>query len=105
MSKYQSKTLVKKRAKRFELTRLLELKVTKAKSKMKNVTYSDLKIQDYLLLNTINISEAKAMFKFRLRMAPFGENFKGDKKLYFVPSVKSTQMDRVKVLNAHRSKE
>ena len=76
---------MKKRAKKFELASLLELKGKKAKSKMKNLTYSQLQIQDYLLLKTINISEAKALFKFRLRMAPFGENFRGGQKTILCP--------------------
>ena len=85
MSTFQFKSLVKKRARQFELARLLDMKETKAKSKMKNLTYSDLKMQDYLLLNTINISQAKALFKFRLRMAPFGENFRGGQKTILCP--------------------
>ena len=85
LSTFQFKSLVKKRARQFELARLLDMKETKAKSKMKNLTYSDLKMQDYLLLNTINISQAKALFKFRLRMAPFGENFRGGQKTNLCP--------------------
>ena len=80
LSTFQFKSLVKKRARKFELRRLLEIKEVKSKSKMKNLNYSDLKLQDYLLLKTNNISEAKALFKFRLRMAPFGENFRGGQK-------------------------
>ena len=85
MSTFQFKSLVKKRAKQYELTKLLELKEEKANSKMRNLTYSELKIQDYLLLKAINISEAKSLFKFRLRMAPFGENFRGGQKKVLFP--------------------
>ena len=89
MSTFQFKSLVKKRVKQYELTKLLELKEEKANSKMRNLTYSELKIQDYLLLKTINISEAKSLFKFRLRMAPFGENFRGGQKTIICPLCKN----------------
>ena len=44
---------------------------------MKNLSYTCLEIQDYLLLRNMNTSQEKALFKFRVRMAPFGENFRG----------------------------
>ena len=55
---------------------------------MKNLTYNELRMQDYLLLNTMNSSEAKSLFKFRLRMAPFGENFRGGQKSVYCPLCK-----------------
>ena len=33
-------------------------------------------MQEYLLLNNMNKNEAIILFKFRTRMAPFGENYK-----------------------------
>ena len=83
MSAYQFKTLVKKRAKQYEFEKLLELKMSK--TKMKNLIYTELKMQDYLSLNKMNTSEAKSLFKFRLRMAPFGENFRGGQKVIICP--------------------
>ena len=77
MSKYAFTKLVKKHAKEYEFDRFLEIKGTKAKSKMKDLFYNELKLQDYLLLKEMNASQAKALFKFRVRMAPFGQNFKG----------------------------
>ena len=56
---------------------------------MKNLTYTELKIQDYLLLKKMNTSEAKSLFKFRLRMAPFGENFRGGQKVVLCPLCKA----------------
>ena len=64
-----------KKAKEFEFDRLLKIKASK--SKMKNLSYTCLEIQDYLLLKDMNTSQAMALFKFRLRMAPFGQNFRG----------------------------
>ena len=75
MSKFSYKKLIMKKAKEFEFNRLMNIKTSK--SKMKNLVYTSLEIQDYLLLKNMNVSQAKAMFKFRLRMAPFGENFRG----------------------------
>ena len=86
MSKNVFKNLVKKHAKEFELKRFLQIKVSK--SKMKNLLYPELKIQDYFLLTNMNTSEAKAMFKFRVRMAPFGENFKGGQATFICPLCK-----------------
>ena len=83
MSAYQFKTLVKKRAKQYEFQKLLELKMSK--SKMKNLTYTEWKMQDYLSLKKMNTSEAKSLFKFQLRMAPFGENFRGGQKVIICP--------------------
>ena len=45
------------------------------KSKMKNLEYSELRMQEYLELRTMNKRQAFILFKFRVRMTPFGENF------------------------------
>ena len=55
---------------------------------MKNLVYKEFKLQDYLLLKTMNTSEAKSLFKFRLRMAPLGENFRGGQKTVICPLCK-----------------
>ena len=83
MSKNSFKNLVKKHAKCYEFLRLLKIK--ESKSKMKNLLYTEFKLQDYLLLRNMNISEAKAHFKFRVRMAPFGQNFKGGQVMIVCP--------------------
>ena len=74
-STFSWKTLVKKRAKEFELRNLLEIKEEKNKSKMKNLKYEMLKPQEYLA--NLDVREAKAVFRFRVRMALFSGNFKG----------------------------
>jgi hypothetical protein len=88
MSKNSFSNLVKKHAKEFEFRRFLVIKETKAKSKMKNLFYSELKLQDYLCLKTMNACQAKALFKFRVRMAPFGENFRGGQATILCPLCK-----------------
>ena len=83
LSKNAFKKLVKKHAKNYELRRLLKIKENK--SKLKNLFYSELKLQDYLLLKNMNACQAKALFKFRVKMAPFGQNFKGGQEIVLCP--------------------
>ena len=65
--------LVKKKAKEYELRSLTKLQG----SKMENVAYKKLQLQKYLELENMDASLAKNVFRFRVRMAPFQENFKG----------------------------
>ena len=65
---------MKVKARKYELERLQKLQ----KSKTENLSYSKLELQEYLELKDMNARQAKILFKFRVRMAPFGENFKGD---------------------------
>ena len=44
---------------------------------MSDLNYSKLKIQEYLKLQTIDRQGAKTPFKYRVRMANYGENFRG----------------------------
>ena len=83
MSKYSFKKLVMKKAREFEFDRFLNIKASK--SKMSNLSYTCLEIQDYLLLKSMNTSQAKALFKFRLRMAPFGDIFRGGSNKVLFP--------------------
>ena len=49
-------------------------------SKMSDLNYSKLEIPEYLKLeqiNTINTQGAQTLFKYRVRMANFSENFRG----------------------------
>jgi hypothetical protein len=78
MSKFSFKQLVKKQAKKYALLKLLE---NKAKhSKMDNVQYEELKIQEYFRLKGITVEQLRNIFKLRTRMAPFGNNFRGNQK-------------------------
>ena len=56
-----------------------------SKSKMKSLYYSELKMQDYLKLTTMTKSQAIVVFKFRLRMSPFGENFRAGQQSKICP--------------------
>ena len=87
-SKLVFNKLVKNKARQFELNRLVELKNSRNSSKMKDLYYIELKMQEYLELKDMSASQAKALFKFRTRMAPFGENFRGGEKTVLCPLCK-----------------
>ena len=53
----------------------MELKESKNGSKMRDLHYEKLEAQDYL--KELDVNEAKTVFKFRVRMAQFSGNFKG----------------------------
>ena len=70
----------------------MDIKETKCKPKMNNLVYTSLKIQDYLLLKHMKPSQAKALFKFCVRMAPFGEHFRWDNGWLFAPCANFTRI-------------
>jgi len=82
-SKSSFKKMVKENMKKYEFGRLLNEKSTK--SKMKNLDYFELKMQEYLKLGSMNKSQAIVVFKFRLRMSPFAENFKAGQESKICP--------------------
>ena len=43
---------------------------------MENLTYTKLKMQNYLKSSEFNMNESLNIFKYRTRMADFGENFR-----------------------------
>ena len=46
-------------------------------SKMSNLFYTQLKMQDYLKCETLTVTEAQIVYSFRTRMAAFSNNYKG----------------------------
>jgi hypothetical protein len=70
-SKLTFKNLVKAKAR--ELT--LDLK--KREGKMKDLFYVDLVMQEYLTDTRISPPQARAVFKYKTRMANFSDNFRG----------------------------
>ena len=74
-TKSSFKTFVKQKAKEVAAETLKQIKETH--SKMDNLKYSDLDMQMYLMDDAITTSQARALFRFRTRMARFWENFKG----------------------------
>jgi hypothetical protein len=67
------KRIVKIKMKETALDYLANLKETH--SKMDNLTYTELKIQDYLKAEDISVQEARNLFQYRVRVANFKENF------------------------------
>ena len=57
----------------------------KGHSKLKNISYTELKMQDYLMNGNIKMEEAINIFKFRTHMADFGENFKSGAEAVICP--------------------
>ena len=74
-SKHSFKALIRSKAK--ELTLKILLNKKENHSKMKNLQYSELAMQDYLQNEKITIKEARTLFKFRTRMINCWGNFKG----------------------------
>ena len=73
-SKNSFKRLVKMKAKKYALDYLQDLKASH--SKMNNLVYTELKLQDYLK-SEIPVNDAKNLYQFRVRVANFSGNFKG----------------------------
>ena len=69
-------SLVKRQAKEYAL-KLLTKKQMKH-SKMDDLYYTDLEIQNYFKIPGIQTRQALNLFKWRVRMAPLGENFRGN---------------------------
>ena len=73
-SKISMSNLVKIKSKEFAWKKFMQSKMKH--SKMDNLWYSKLEIQDYLKSNKFTTNEVRTIFSFRTRMANFGENFK-----------------------------
>ena len=57
----------------------------KSHSKLDSLNYSKLEIQKYLLLENLNNKQAQTLFRYRTRMANFGENYRGQKNSKLCP--------------------
>ena len=73
MSKEAFKTLVKFKARKYEISDLLKVDL----SKMENLHFDNIKLAKYLDLDEITVSEAKSVFQFRSRMANVKDNYRG----------------------------
>ena len=60
------------------MEKMMELKCSH--SKMDNLWYPELKMQEYLKSNKFTVHQGRTIFKFRTRMANFGENFKNGRE-------------------------
>jgi hypothetical protein len=73
-SRFSISNLVKIKSKQYAWKKFMESKMKH--SKMDNLWYSSLGMQDYLKSNEFTTNEVRTIFSFRTRMANFGENFK-----------------------------
>ena len=74
-SKLSFKNLVKQRIKEYSLDVLKERKYRH--TKMDDVLYTELKIQDYLLSEELTVDQKRVVFLYRTRMANYSENYRG----------------------------
>ena len=74
-TKIAFKNLVKSKVKRYALE-ILKMKQMKH-SKMTNITYKSLKMQNYFTRPDVEHQDKKTIFRYRVRMERFGENFRG----------------------------
>ena len=54
-------------------------------SKLDKLIYTEIKKQNYLTLETLRKEEIQNIFKHRVRMAPYEENFKGGREHVICP--------------------
>ena len=93
-SEWTFKNLVKKKAREYEFNRLKILK--ESHTKLNDLLYSKLETQNYFKLENINTSEAQTLFRYRVRMAKYGENFRGKKAAIMCPLC-GTHLDNQKM--------
>ena len=74
-SKYTFKKLVKIKAKESAFYKFMEMK--EKHSKMRDLWYADLGMQEYLKLETMSACEAKTVFSYRTRSAQYSDNYRG----------------------------
>ena len=79
MSKLSFKNLVNKKIREYALEKLNEKKFEH--SKMDNLIYTELNIQDYLLSEELSVQQKRNVFHYRTRMAKYSENFKNQNQL------------------------
>ena len=71
-----------------------------SKSKLKCLSYSELKMQDYLNLTDMDTLTNKSVVKWRLRIAPFGENFRNGQEPVTCPlSCENTHLDSQNIVS------
>ena len=74
-SVFSFKNLVKVKIKEYALDMLNEKKFKH--SKMDDLIFTELKIQEYLVSESITLEEKRSIFQYRTRMAKFSENYRG----------------------------
>ena len=86
-SKEAFKSLVKAKAKEYAF-KILQRKQD-SHTKMKNLKYEGIKTQKYFTRTDISIEQKKIIFKYRTRMADFGQNYRGGREKVICPLCES----------------
>ena len=81
--KNKFKKFVKIKAREYELRYMNTKK--ESLSKIRNIKHNIINLSNYLKLENMNASEAKAIFQFRSRMAKFSGNYKGNSPIKICP--------------------
>ena len=76
ISKYSFKKLVKSKIRELAFCDLISKIKNNDHSKLKNITYNELKMQPYLKSSLVSTNQAKQLFRFRTRMSNVKCNFK-----------------------------
>ena len=97
------KSLVKRQAKQYALS-LLTTKQIKH-SKMDDLHYTDLEQQRYFKIPGIQTKQVLNLFKWRVRMAPLGENFRGNECNVICPLCQSHLDNQSSVFQCGRLKK
>ena len=74
-SKKKFKSLIKEKSFQYAFNKFNKMK--QSHSKMKQLFYKELKIQDYLLSPSISNETTKILFRWRIHMEKFDNNFRG----------------------------
>ena len=82
-SKDSFKKIVKRKSKELALRKLLKSKANH--SKMTNLEYDTIQMQNYFLREDVKIEQKRLIFKYRTRMAEFGENFRAGRHTVMCP--------------------
>ena len=72
-SKDTFKAAINKKAKEYALDKFNDIKMSH--SKMENLFYYEMKLQEYLKLSELSVDESKVIILWRLRMAKFARNY------------------------------
>ena len=77
-SEWAFRNLVRQKTKEYAFYNFLEIREKENRSKGKEIFYTELKPQNYLLCNELSTIQAQTVFNYRTRMANYKENYRGN---------------------------
>ena len=81
----QFKKIVKEKIKQAALKYLINISISKEHSKMNNLKYDKLSMQEYFCSTNFNKIESQSLFKYRTRMSNFAANFPNGRSTIICP--------------------